>query len=97
MSYGIVAGIYVPGVCKDMGVEPNPQMMWSVGQIVVRKFQQRYGSLPPKDLRPKTYEEGVHCFAIYPESFRSTIEDVIRAHGYERARQGDLFIGMSPQ
>ena len=91
MSYGLVAGITVPKVCKAMGVEPNPEMMWSVGQIVVRKFQQRYGSLPPKDLRQKTYTEGVHCFAIYPEHMRSTIEDTIRAHGYKQRRQGDLF------
>jgi hypothetical protein len=88
---GIVAGIYVTGVCKDMGVEPNPQMMWSVGQMMQRKYMQMYGVPPPKDNRPKTYEEGVHCMAIYPEHFRPYIEKAIMAYGFERARQGDLF------
>jgi len=89
--HGIVPGITVPGVCKAMGVEPNPTMMWSVGVTMQNKYRQAYGCQPPKDNRPKTYEEGVHCFAIYPEHFRSTIEDAIRAYGCEQARQGDLF------
>jgi len=90
MSY-LVAGITVPGVCKAMGVEPNREMMWSVGLVIVNKYRQLYGALPPKDLRQKTYTEGVHCFAIYPETMRTTIEQAIIAHGCERGRQGDLF------
>ena len=88
---GIVPGIYVAGVCKAMGVEPNKQMMWSVGQTMQAKYMERYGVPPPKDNRPKTYEEGVHCMAIYPEHFRPLIEAAIKAYGYEKARQGDLF------
>ena len=92
---GTYAGITVPGVCKAMGVEPNKEMMWSVGQIIVRKYMALYGAAPVKDNRPKTYTEGVHCFAIYPESMRELIEQEIRAYGYEAVRQGDLFDGIS--
>jgi hypothetical protein len=86
-----IAGITVPGVCKAMGVEPTKDMMWSVGLVIVNKFKQTYGALPPKDLRQKTYTEGVHCFAIYPEHMREVIESAIRTYGGEKARQGDLF------
>ena len=88
---GSIAGITVPGVCKAMGVEPTKDMMWSVGLVIVNKYKQTYGALPPKDLRQKTYTEGVHCFAIYPEHMRSMIEEAIRAYGCDIARQGDLF------
>ena len=91
MNRGIIAGITVPGVCKDMGVEPNKSMMWSVGLVVVNKYRDMYGALPPKDLRQKTYTEGVHCFAIYPEHMRAVIEAAIKAYGCEAARQGELF------
>jgi hypothetical protein len=86
-----IAGITVPNVCRDMGVEPTPELMWSVGLIVVNIYKKRYGALPPKDLRFKTYDDGVHCFAIYPETFRSTIEDTIRAQVHEKARQYEMF------
>jgi hypothetical protein len=89
--HGLIAGITVPGVCRDMRIEPNKDMMWSVGQIVVKEYLRRYGALPPKDLRRKTYTEGVHCFAIYPEHMRKYIESVFEAHMAEAARQGDLF------
>jgi hypothetical protein len=85
-----VSGITVPGVCKAMGVEPEKRMMWSVGQIVMRKYAEKHGQQPPKDNRRKTYTDGVHCFAIYPESWRGFIEKTIRAHGYEASRQQEL-------
>jgi hypothetical protein len=88
-----IAGITVPGVCRDMGIEPTKGMMWSVGQTIVKKYRDEYGALPQKDLRPKTYDDGVHCFAIYPEMMRKVIEEAIKAYGYELARQGDLFAG----
>ena len=88
---GLVPGIHVTQVCKDMGVEPNPRMMWSVGQIMQAKYTKEFGVPPPKDNRPKTYEEGVHCMAIYPPDWRPLIEAEIVAYGYEKARQGDLF------
>jgi hypothetical protein len=86
-----IAGITCIDVCHDIGVEPTPELMWSVGLIVVNIFKQRYGALPPKDLRYKTYSEGVHCFAIYPETMRATIERVIRAQVVEQSRQLDMF------
>jgi len=86
-----IAGITTVSVALDMGIEPTPELMWAVGQIVVRIYREQYGALPPKDLRPKTYEEGVHCFAIYPETFRGTIARVLLTQKYELARQLDLF------
>jgi hypothetical protein len=87
----VVAGITVPGVCKAMGVEPHPRLMWTVGLVTQNKFRTAYGRQPPKDNRQKTYTEGVHCYAIYPEHFRPIIEAAIKAYGTEAARQGDLF------
>lgn len=86
-----VPGISIVDVARDANIEPNKQMMWTVGLIVVNIYKQRYGALPPKDLRRKTYDEGVHCFAIYPETFRSTILKVFREYLAEEARQGELF------
>jgi hypothetical protein len=83
-------GITVPGVCKAMGVEPEPRMMWSVGQITVKRWIKIHGTEPPKENRPKTYGPGRHCFAIYPESWRAFIERAIRKHGYEKSRQLEL-------
>jgi hypothetical protein len=93
---GQIAGITIIDVARDMGIEPNKQMMWSVGLVVVNIFKQRYGALPPKDLRDKTYEEGVHCFAIYPETFRAVIEQAFRTHCTEKARQLELFPRVPP-
>jgi hypothetical protein len=89
--HGRIAGITVPGVCRSMGIEPTKWLMWSVGQIVVKEYIRRYGAPPPKDNRKKTYDEGVHCFAIYEEHMRKFIEKVINEHLTEKARQGDLF------
>ena len=84
------AGITVPGVCRDEGIEPTKHMMWSVGQQMVKLYRDLYGALPPKDNRPKTYVRGVHCFAIYPETFRPYIVEALLAYGAEEARQLDM-------
>ena len=87
----IVPGICIGQVCRDMGLEPNTSMMVSVGLIMQAKHQAIFGTPPPKDNRPKTYEEGVHCMAIYPPDWRPIIEDEFRKYGSEKSRQGDLF------
>ena len=88
---GRIAGITIIDVCRDLDVEPYNEMTWSVGNIVRDYYEARYGALPEKDLRTKTSGGGSHCFAVYPEHMRATIERVILAHQTERARQGELF------
>jgi hypothetical protein len=84
-------GITVVDVCRRMGVEPETDLMWSVGNAVRRRYEARYGRLPPKQLRQKTGGGGSHCFAIYPHEWEPVIAEVIRAHGGQKQRQGDLF------
>lgn len=90
-------GITVVDVCRQLGIEPNPTLMWSVGALAQAAYVAKFGHSPPKDLRAKTYTEGVHCFAIYPESFRLDIVDIIREHETERAQQLDVFTPDDPE
>jgi hypothetical protein len=48
-------------------------------------------SQPPKGNRPKTNAPGTHCFALYPQSWKSRIEAVIRARVSYRNQQASLF------
>jgi len=86
-----MAGITVIDVIRDMGLEPSPDLSWSVGARVRDMYEMRRGELPPKELRPKTGAGGTHCFAVYPAEMRPDIERVIRAHTVEAARQMSLF------
>jgi len=86
-----IAGITIIDVGRDKGYELTPEVTWSVGLVVVNAYKKKYGALPPKDLRYKTYDNGVHCFAIYPETMRATIEAAYAAHFIEKARQLELF------
>ena len=86
-------GITVIDVFKALGLEPSPKMTWSAGHLMRSRYQEIYGRLPPKELRPKTNGNGVHCFAIYPDGFRGEIEKCIAGLGVEKAAQPDLFGG----
>jgi hypothetical protein len=83
--------ITVVQVIRAMGIEPTPELTWSVGPMVRDLYESRVGHLPMKALRPKTNAGGTHCFAIYPEEMWSDIEKIVRAHQTEAARQRDLF------
>jgi hypothetical protein len=80
-------------VCRDIGVEPNPELTWAVGAAVRNRYIEKTGESPLKQLRPKTDGQGSHCFAIYPNDWHSDIADIIRAHGAEAAKQIDMFRG----
>lgn len=84
-------GITVIDVIRSMGIEPTPDLSWSVGNAVRTMWERETGELPPKHLRTKTAGTGSHCFAIYPPAWRDKIAVVIRAHRVEAARQSDLF------
>jgi hypothetical protein len=78
----MIEGITFIDVCRELGVDLNPQFTWSVGALVRNAFVAEYGHLPPKDNRRKTNNpKSVHCFAIYPRPFRKTIAEIIRANG----------------
>jgi len=81
----------VMDVFRDLGLEPEPAVSWAVGGAVRRLYEAETGGLPPKELRQKTNGHGSHCFAAYPESWRSRIEGVIKQHQTQAARQGALF------
>lgn len=80
-------GLTVVNVCRALGVELKPETTWSIGAIVRQIYQDRFGHLPPKELRQKTSGTGSHCFAVYPEEMRAEIERVIREHRAEASRQ----------
>lgn len=83
--------ITIIDVCRIMGVEPTPELTWAVGAAVRDLWVERHGVLPEKELRPKTAGPGSHCFAIYPETMRDEIENIIAKHHTEAARQMTIF------
>ena len=84
--------ITVVDVIRGMGLEPTPDLTWSVGAQVRAMWEAENGELPEKRLRPKTYGNGgTHCLAVYPRSWWTRIADVVRAHQAEAARQMELF------
>lgn len=83
--------ITVMDVFRELQIEPEPSVSWSVGAAVRRLYESETGSLPPKELRPKTSGGGSHCFAAYPDSWRPRIVAAIQSHQTQTARQGDLF------
>jgi len=83
--------ITVIDVFRELGYEPVKQDTWSVGGIVRNKYFEVVGKLPEKKLRIKTCGVGVHCFAVYPDTWRPVIADVIRENASQKSRQLDLF------
>ena len=87
----MVDGITVLDVARELGLELDPTQAWSAGARVQEAYTSRFGQLPVKDLRRKTYGPGSHCFAIYPPAFRPLIENVLRDIGAADSAQGKLF------
>lgn len=79
-------------VCRAMGREPDKRTMWSVGDVMQKRFATRMGRQPDVELRPKTYADGgTQYHAVYPEEWWREIEEEIRKHATEEAKQGNLF------
>jgi hypothetical protein len=84
--------ITVIDVIRAKGIEPTPDLTWSVGMRVRDLYEMRTGELPPKVLRNKTDGSGgTHCFAVYDSSWWPVIEGVVDAHVTFKARQLSLF------
>lgn len=82
--------ITVIDVFRSMGREPTPKHTWTVGTQVRLLYEKTTGFPPMKLLRPKTYSGGSHCFAIYPESWRATIREIIETLDTEEETQPEL-------
>lgn len=82
--------ITVVQVIRELGIEPAPELSWSVGCKVRDIYERSFGHLPPKELRHKTNDHGTHCFAIYPDNMRPVIANIVREHRTEAARQTSL-------
>ena len=84
--------ITVVEVMRDMGIEVTSKLSWEIGNVVRDLWMtQHHGALPDKELRTKTSGHGSHFLAVYPENWRDRIEDVVRFHRAQKARQGTLF------
>jgi len=83
--------ITVVSVMKELGFRLQKEVTWAIGGRVRDIYAKQYGHLPPKELRNKTSGVGTHCFAIYPDNMRSTIEDIIREYKLEVDRQLPFF------
>jgi hypothetical protein len=81
----------VMDVFRDLRFEPEPRISWAVGAEVRQRYEERYGELPRKVLRPKTSGAGSHCFALYPPEMRPVVETIVREHNPDNSAQGDLF------
>jgi hypothetical protein len=83
--------ITVPEVIRAMNVDLDKSQRWAIGAAVRERYRLAFGELPPKDNRPKSSGKGSHCFALYPSTWRSAIEEIVREIGGEDMRQPDLF------
>ena len=79
-------------IIRSMGLEPEPQLCWSVGEIISKRFKDRHGTFPPTDLRKKTYGKGSHQHRVYPPEFWPEIEVLVKEHATTAAQQTDLFV-----
>ena len=84
-------GITIIDVMRALGVPTHKSLTWPIGLRVMNRFVQRFHRQPVKRLRTKTCGECVHCFAVYPKSFRADIEMVICEFTNEVGAQGELF------
>jgi hypothetical protein len=82
--------ITVVDVCRALNCEPGDNLMWRTGEYA-RKLWQSRGNAMTYDLRPKKKGGGSHQFAVYPESFRSEIEKIIKLLTAADDQQGVLF------
>ena len=78
-------------VIKAMGLHPTHNQSTAIGLRAQAEYAKEFHEQPPKDNRPKTYGKGVHCFALYPETWRGKIEVHINAVMDTGRNQGDLF------
>ena len=83
--------ITILDVCREMGVDLEPKAAWSAGSTMAEMWKDETGELPEKQLRTKTCGTGSHCFAVYPESWRERIREVIERVGYVQKAQLNLF------
>lgn len=77
-------------VARRIGMELDNETAWSVGNRVMKAWLWQTGTLPLKDLRTKKCGIGVHCFALYPPTFRPRIELILRGYRPPSADQMDL-------
>jgi hypothetical protein len=85
--------VTVVDVPREIGIEPTPDLTWSVGPKVRNIWEEETGAPPGHDLRNKTNGGGSHFFAVYPASFKPRIMEVIRAHWTQAAKQSAFDFG----
>ena len=83
--------ITVMQVFAAMGLTPTNSQSWAVGLRAQAEYAKEFSEQPPKDNRPKTSGKGVHCFALYPATWRARIEVHIRDVMDADRKQGDMF------
>ena len=66
-------------ICRALGYEPVPPLIWQIGAAVRDDYAGIVGALPMKGLRQKTSGLGSHCFALYPPEYRPRAASLIRA------------------
>lgn len=83
--------ITVPGIFRELGLEPEKSATTAVGIRVRDMWLKEHDELPRKELKRKTAGGGSHCFATYPASWRDRIIEVIRTFVVAESRQLSLF------
>jgi len=78
-------------VCRELQIKITVHDAWVIGPKVRDAYRASIGEPPLKALRPKTYGQGSHFFAVYPPEFRPFMVDIIRAHMGVKESQTDLF------
>jgi hypothetical protein len=85
--------ITIIDVCRSLGITPEKNLTWAVGNKVRDLYVHKFGSSPTKKLLPKTNGQGSHFIAVYPDKLWSDIERIIRETDYEKPPTLDDLLG----
>ncbi|MAG25344.1 hypothetical protein CMI47_07165 [Candidatus Pacearchaeota archaeon] len=75
--------ITVVEVIQEGGWEYTKKLAWSVGRAVSQAWQKELNMRPRYEMRRKTFPSQhapTHLKAVYPESWRTYIESIIKHH-----------------
>ncbi len=93
MSTGENPGWTVVQRLRHLGRVTTKSQRWSLGAAVRDRYEELYGQLPEKQLRPKTAGlGGSHCHAVYREvEFIEEMDRIIDRFSLADDSQGRLF------
>lgn len=83
-----VAGVTVPQVIRQLGLESQKHVAWAVGRMAADLWRERTGVDPAVALVVKSSGAGTHHMAVYPRDFRRTLVRLVKLAAVGGAPRG---------